>query len=236
MTGHDDAGTGDPAGSPATPPAASPVAPPESARRRRTRERLLDAAYEVFAEQGVHAATVEQVCDRAGFTRGAFYSNFSTKEELFFALMEREHALRLSSLDEQVDALRPQLEAAVQPLDEPTIGALVLALMRGPFDNRQWCLVTGEFALLAMRDPSVSTEFLAYRDRFRSSLVPIVHRALDRAGREFVLETQQALQMITAVYEDALRSAVLAGQEAVDEELSGTLARAVLVLTRPTDA
>ena len=53
---------------------------PATTRRQATRERLLDAAFEVFAEQGVHASTVEQIAERAGFTRGAFYSNFTTKE------------------------------------------------------------------------------------------------------------------------------------------------------------
>jgi AcrR family transcriptional regulator len=212
-------------------------APAETARRRRTRERLLDAAYEVFAEQGVHAATVEAVCDRAGFTRGAFYSNFSTKEELFFALMEREHAVRLATLDEQVEGLRPRLEAAVDPLDEEIAGELILELLHGPFDNRQWCLVTGEFELLAMRDPDVSADFLAYRERFEVSLVPIVERALDRAGLEFVLPMRAALRMIVAVYDDAVRSAELA-RRGLDEDpaLRSTLARIVLLLTRPVAA
>lgn len=52
---------------------------PETARRSRTRERLLDAAYEVFADTGVHTASVEQISEAAGFTRGAFYSNFSSR-------------------------------------------------------------------------------------------------------------------------------------------------------------
>ena len=60
--------------------------------RPATRERLLDAASEVFGERGFAAATVEEVCERAGFTRGAFYSNFATKEELLLALLDREEA------------------------------------------------------------------------------------------------------------------------------------------------
>ena len=70
-------------------------APTESARRQKTRARLLDAAFEIFADKGVHASSVEMITEAAGFTRGAFYSNFSTKEELFFALMERENTLRI---------------------------------------------------------------------------------------------------------------------------------------------
>ena len=78
--------------------AASEDAPVESARRQKTRARLLDAAFDVFAEHGVRAASVEMITEAAGFTRGAFYSNFSTKEELFFALMEREKTMRIEQL------------------------------------------------------------------------------------------------------------------------------------------
>ena len=73
--------------------------------RERTRGKLLDAAAQVFAEVGLDAASVEAICDRAGFTRGAFYSNFETKDELFLELagivarerVEAEHK-RLSAL------------------------------------------------------------------------------------------------------------------------------------------
>ena len=47
-----------------------------TARRAATRERLIDAAIDVFAEKGVLGASVEEICEDAGFTRGAFYSNF----------------------------------------------------------------------------------------------------------------------------------------------------------------
>ncbi|MDX5318539.1 MAG: TetR family transcriptional regulator, partial [Actinomycetes bacterium] len=69
-----------------------------SPRRTATRDRLIEAALGVFAEKGVLAATVEEICDAAGFTRGAFYSNFESKTELFFALAEREWRVRLDHL------------------------------------------------------------------------------------------------------------------------------------------
>ena len=62
-------------------------------RRPETRRRLLDAALAVFAEKGFNGARIEDVCAAAGYTRGAFYSNVATKEELFFALCD-DHAAR----------------------------------------------------------------------------------------------------------------------------------------------
>jgi AcrR family transcriptional regulator len=55
--------------------------------REETRRRLVDAAAAVFAEHGIAGASVEQITEAAGFTRGAFYSNFATKEELAIAML-----------------------------------------------------------------------------------------------------------------------------------------------------
>ena len=55
---------------------------PATRSRENTRARLLEAAAQVFAEAGLDGASVEAVCERAGFTRGAFYSNFESKDEL----------------------------------------------------------------------------------------------------------------------------------------------------------
>jgi AcrR family transcriptional regulator len=53
-----------------------------------TRDKLFEAAARVFEEQGINAASIETIAAAAGFTRGAFYSNFDSKEELIFAMLE----------------------------------------------------------------------------------------------------------------------------------------------------
>jgi AcrR family transcriptional regulator len=55
--------------------------------REQTRQRLFEAAAEVFAKQGIGAATVEAIAQEAGLTRGAFYSNFAGKDELIDAML-----------------------------------------------------------------------------------------------------------------------------------------------------
>src|SRR3954469_20501848 len=74
-------------------------------RREATRQRLLDAAAEVFAEVGLDAASVEAVCERAGFTRGAFYSNFESKDELFLELSARVARERVDAVKARVAEL-----------------------------------------------------------------------------------------------------------------------------------
>jgi AcrR family transcriptional regulator len=53
-----------------------------------TRDRLFEAAALVFEEQGIGEASIEAIAAAAGFTRGAFYSNFASKDELIFAMLE----------------------------------------------------------------------------------------------------------------------------------------------------
>jgi AcrR family transcriptional regulator len=53
-----------------------------------TRDKLFEAAARVFEEQGINAASIETIAAAAGFTRGAFYSNFASKDELIFAMLE----------------------------------------------------------------------------------------------------------------------------------------------------
>jgi len=58
-------------------------------QQERTREKLLAAAADVFAEHGFDGASIDEIASRAGFTRGAFYSNFSDKTDLLVTLCDR---------------------------------------------------------------------------------------------------------------------------------------------------
>jgi AcrR family transcriptional regulator len=89
-------------------------------RRAETRERLIDAAERRFKRDGFHATSVDAVAEEAGFTKGAVYSNFASKEALFFAVYERHVAQRVAELDAVVAAApstRAELRAAVAGAD-----------------------------------------------------------------------------------------------------------------------
>ena len=79
------------AGSPAANQPAVLTGPPRLTRKEKraeTRARLLDAAEQVFLRRGLQGSSVEEIAAEAGFTRGAFYSNFKSKEELFVELLQ----------------------------------------------------------------------------------------------------------------------------------------------------
>ena len=62
--------------------------PVKRRRREETRQRLLDAALEVFARNGYERATVDEIVRDAGFSKGAFYVHFQSKEDLFWAMLD----------------------------------------------------------------------------------------------------------------------------------------------------
>ena len=211
-------------------------APAESARRQKTRARLLDAAFDIFAERGVHAASVELITEAAGFTRGAFYSNFSTKEELFFALMERERSIRIEQLNAGVAQFLKPLVAAGDgaALDDGDVVDVITKVLELQSDDRRWWLVQSEFLLLAMRDPAIAGDFLRYQDGFFRELTDIVVEALAYASRRFTIAADEAVRVIAELCANAEARAVLSGDERrFSERLSSSVPAILLALTEP---
>ncbi len=113
-------------------------------RKEMTRELLLDAAIEVFAEKGYHGASLDDVADAAGFTKGAVYSNFTRKSDLFRALLERESGRYDQALAETVS--RVPLELL------PDVAAELLAAPEADPETQKLLV---EFWLAAARDPGL---------------------------------------------------------------------------------
>ena len=72
-------------------------------RRQHTRDLLLDAAEEVFAKKGFEGASLEEIAETAGYTRGAIYKHFGDKEELFLEANSRFNERYIQSFGELVD-------------------------------------------------------------------------------------------------------------------------------------
>jgi len=133
-------------------------------RRQRsevTRTRLIQSAEKIFARDGFEAAKLEEIASDAGYTRGAFYANFAGKEDLFFALLEREASSRIK-------IARKQLDKAWPPEDK--LDTLRKYFLQKRLDRR-WSLLSLEFKLLAVRHREVKPRLAAINRRFISSWV-----------------------------------------------------------------
>ncbi|MEV0945105.1 TetR/AcrR family transcriptional regulator [Rhodococcus sp. NPDC049939] len=152
-------------------------------RRVRTRQRLLDAAGEVFAENGFGRSTVEQICERGGYTRGAFYSNFASLDELFFAMWEQRSNSMLDRIRCTADSSALAL-AQLTPDDKLRTGtALVLDAV--PIDD-QWYRINSEFIAHALRNPPLQQALAEREEAILHTIMPILEKALSRLGRRIV--------------------------------------------------
>jgi AcrR family transcriptional regulator len=125
--------------------------------RERTRQELLAAAARVFAAKGFTGASVDDVAEAAGFTKGAVYSNFASKTDLMLALIE-DRIRRQSEIVEDAFA-GASLEEGLRELDARASGTTAL--------DREWMMLVGEFMLYAMRDERARVALAAEYERAR---------------------------------------------------------------------
>ncbi|MRJ77006.1 TetR family transcriptional regulator [Aeromicrobium sp. SMF47] len=198
-------------------------------RRAATRERLLDAARTVLAREGIQGASVEHICDQAGFTRGAFYSNFSSKDELVLALFGRERELMLAALREAADP------ASFEGLD--TLDAVAVIMDRflvGQQHDREWYLVHAEFELRGVRDDAVGREFVAASRRVRADFESFMASALEALGLRLTVDLSHVASILMGTYDAALRESLLEDRPIDLELLKITLPTLLVAVTEPT--
>jgi AcrR family transcriptional regulator len=200
---------------------------PPKRRRSNTRARLLEGALEVFAERGFHGASVEDICDRAGFTRGAFYSNFGSKDELVLALFQA----TTDRLLQQIEALLPELANQPGSLLDAVLGLLDETTP----DRRQWHLISTEFTLHALRDPEAAKALNAQRAMFRESLTRLVEQITETSRIELSVPAEQFVRLVIAVHEGARSQSLLEPRQVPSGSLEHTFLPMVLeAVSRPS--
>ncbi|MGV9937080.1 TetR/AcrR family transcriptional regulator [Streptomyces olivaceoviridis] len=161
-------------------------------RRVRTRARLLDAAFAVFAAKGYGRVSIEEVCEAAGFSRGAFYSNFATLDELFFALYQERADLIAAQVADALAQDGPDLDvpASVDRVTE------VLLL------DVDWLLVKTDFLVHAARNAAVAQALLDHRARLRRAIADRLSRARGHTALPAVLgDADGAAHAVVAAYD-----------------------------------
>ena len=208
---------------------------PRSARREVTRQRVLDAAREVFAEMGVIGATVEHICEAAGFTRGAFYSNFADKDDVIDALVEREQNRLLDQLDAMFGDVEHEIAAAsdLATVVRAIVGRVLLAV---PLD-RELTLVQTELENFAIRRPELAGRFRAINSRFRLRIATFLSEAMTRNGRELLVDAVVLTDAIIGITQRSVRRALLEGGDADPNEVAGAILPGLLLaFSRPAEA
>lgn len=176
--------------------------------RENTRARLLDAAAEVFAEVGLDAASVEAVCERAGFTRGAFYSNFESKDELFLELAAGVTSERVDAVKARVKAWETNPGLAEGLLDPLQLVEQVLD-MTG--DDRLGILLMSEIRNHALRDPALAAAYLKQDEEMVGSVTQIITDIVSAGLITLRVPPEQVARVMLTTWESASVRGAIAG-------------------------
>jgi AcrR family transcriptional regulator len=140
-------------------------------RRAMTRRHLLDAAADVFARQGFHGSTIDEIAKAAGFTKGAVYSNFASKDELFLALLD-------DRIERQFAIVTEVLDSAPHESGETLPRMRDLIRAGGFFASESWQTLYLEFVLYSRRHPEAAEKLAARAERERAFVVQLIETEL----------------------------------------------------------
>jgi AcrR family transcriptional regulator len=145
----------------------------QTERTRATRRKLLDAAKRIFAKDGFEAARLEDIAAGAGYTRGAFYANFKSKEDIFFALFEE-------WVRERIESLTTALRRHSSPREK-------LVALRTHYaelaTDRRLVLISMEFKLFALRHPEAHARLRSRHRRIRASFGELFSEIMSSLGK-----------------------------------------------------
>ncbi|MDD7812896.1 TetR/AcrR family transcriptional regulator [Mycolicibacter sinensis] len=170
-------------------------------RLAHTRSLLLDAAEEVFAEKGFNTATLDDIAQAAGYTKGAIYKHFAGKEELFLAVSDRYWR---RYFDNFADVMANASQVGARELDDIAERWRQLSLDHGA----EHAALGHEFALYLLRNPEARERVAGKRAEVVEQLATFIVEGVERLGGTLLIPAQTLAQVLVATSD----SAVLASQ------------------------
>jgi len=178
-----------------TPVSVSSRTPSRQAERTQTTKRkLLAASKRIFAQEGFEAARLEDIAAGAGYTRGAFYAHFKSKEDIFFALLEE-------WIQERIESFTAVLRPHTDPLKK--LAALrkhYAALAR----DRRLVLISLEFKLYALRHPEAHARLRNRHRRIRATFGELLSELMRPLGQTLPIGNPAASTCLGAVSQGLL--------------------------------
>jgi AcrR family transcriptional regulator len=200
------------------------VGPSREEKKAETRAKLLEAAGVVFARSGLAGASLDDVADEAGLTKGAVYSNFESKEDLIRALLEERLGGPSQAIPPLIDSTLPQDEQAAQA------GAMFMNLVANEHDAY---LLELEFMLYVARNPELRNPE-GYLQR-RRAMADIMERRAGEAGIPLPIPAEE---LTTALFCLGAGIAMerLVNPDHVPEDLFGKMLMVIFAGTDPGSA
>ncbi|HJE51895.1 MAG TPA: TetR/AcrR family transcriptional regulator [Tessaracoccus flavescens] len=160
-------------------------------RRSETLAKLSAAAVREFARNGIDATSIEKLCDAAGFTRGAFYSNFSSKDDFLLAMMRQISDQRIANFEGAMASLPEHID--------PT--EIIPGLLRSHTITHEESMVQQELQLRAERDPEFFAAVGEYQKEAWEVYKNFALTALERAKVVPLVDIDDFLHILQSLYE-----------------------------------
>lgn len=176
-------------------------------RLEHTRSLLLDAAEDVFAEKGFTAATLDDIAYAAGYTKGAIYKHFSTKEELFLAVSDRYWR---RYFDNFAEVMASSKQVGARERDEIAQRWRQLSRDRGA----EHAALGHEFTLYLLRNPDARERVVGKRAEVVEALAKFIVDGIDRLGGTLLIPPLTLAQVLIATSD-----AIVLGSELDDVDL-----------------
>ena len=203
---------------------ARPAKPTRDEKKARTRRRLLDAAAEVFAHRGFAATSLDEVAEVAGFSKGAVYSNFAGKEDLFLSVLDEHVTRQMLDIRGEIDVT---LTAGEQVMEA---GQRFMDLFQR---ERAWYLLSFEFLVYAARNPEFQVEFAARQRAQREAVVAMLEE--NAAAMEIPMSLPpERMAVALEALANGIAFAKLADEQGVPDDLVGELFALLVLPDEPT--
>jgi AcrR family transcriptional regulator len=151
-------------------------------KKARTRSEVVAAARRVFLARGFHAASLDEIAEEAGYTKGAVYSNFDGKDDLFLAVLDEHYAQRTEQYAELI-------------LSEGDADEMFRVVARFMFDayrrEPSWWPLISDFASHATRDNRIRRRLREVRERFHLALADQIADMTERHGLSLFLPPRE---------------------------------------------
>jgi AcrR family transcriptional regulator len=155
----------------------------------RNRALLLAAARRVFLERGYYAATLDQIADEAGFSKGAVYSRFASKADMFLALLEDRIAERAAQ----------NAELAGELAGTGNFAALLDLAEQAERGAPGWRLLVTEFRVHAARDPELNRRYAALHARTIDGVAQVFAEVSKEGARGLPIPPRQLAELWLAI-------------------------------------
>jgi AcrR family transcriptional regulator len=173
----------------------------------------MQAAAKVFARRGLQQASVDEVAERAGYTKGAFYANFKSKEELFLAMLDERFAERLQEID-RVTATGADPETQARDAGVEFVQYINADV--------EWQRLFFEFTAHAARNREFRDELVTRYRALRARITESYERRLDELGVSPPVPPEH-ISVMTFAMANGVALEKLLEPEAVPDDLYGTM-------------